>query len=75
MDTASGAISKLDRRLCEGRALVVEASSTTAAAFRFTVSAAMALSAGFFLSLGLGAIVLIGKWEMNCPGFLGGWLV
>ena len=44
--------------------MVVEAGSTTAAAFRFALGAATALAAGFFLSLGLDAIVLIGKWEI-----------
>jgi hypothetical protein len=64
IDAAREGISAIGRRLREGQALVVEASSTTAAAFRFTLGAATALAAGFFLSLGLDAIVLIGKWEI-----------
>ncbi|NOU07562.1 MAG: hypothetical protein HOO99_15415 [Hyphomicrobiaceae bacterium] len=54
----------IGRRLGEGRAIVVEASNTTAAAFRFAVGSATALAAGFLLSLGLDAMVLIGKWEI-----------
>jgi hypothetical protein len=64
IDAAREGISAIGGRLREGQALVVEASSTTAAAFRFTLGAATALAAGFFLSLGLDAIVLIGKWEI-----------
>jgi gas vesicle protein len=66
IDAAKRRISDLaiGRQLREGQALVVETGSTAVAAFRFALSAATALAAGFLLSLGLDAMVLIGKWEI-----------